>query len=488
VREPEAEATSDAEVQPIGQNVRPPSPYRRAVVGVIIGGVCIVYLLSSLTYGRTLRSAPAPSGFQGYTADAIIHWRSYIGIAPTGLTDLEDPYDPVANAQFRGQGLHDYVLFNGKIYSSTGPTPAVLANIPYRLLGFGYLNPNLATLGFCTVGFLAAVGCYFECRRRFYRASPLWLDAAAVVSLGLGTPVPWLISIGRTYEAAIACGYTLTALSAYLLLRALRNLERPNFVVAALAGGTAAAAVGARPPLAVLVFFVIAAGYAVSTHVINRRKRIQVLVALAVPYMALGLLLALYNRARFGSVTEFGTKYQLAGYNMPKYPAYRVGYVWPNVRDYLFAFPRFEAKWPYVHLKLSSVIGPVSPHTNEPVAGALWLFPSIVVGLAMLTAARRRVAEQMRGLIGIVVLAAAVSLMVVLAVSLPFNSSTMRYAIDFTPLLVIAGTIGAAAAVATAAGSSRRVVLGTLWMTAAGVSALVGIALVLTRCPGTGSC
>jgi hypothetical protein len=464
------------------------SIYRRAAIGAAIAAVCVAYLLASLTYGRTLRSTASPSGFQALVAEAFLDGHLDLWPAPTGLTELEDPYDPTANIPYRNGGHHDLVLYDGKIYSVTGPTPVLLTNVPYRLLGLGYLNANLATLGFCMLGFLAAAACYFECRRRFYPSSPLWFDLAAVASIGAGSPVAWLISIGRSYEAAIACGFMLMALSAYLLLRGFRDPEHPKLYLATLGSAAAAAAVGARPHLAVLAAFVATAGFLVWRHVPDRRKRSQALLALAAPYVALGLLLAWYNYARFDSVSEFGTTYQLAGYNMPAYPAYRLGYLWPNVKDYLFASPRIESKWPYIHLQLITYTGNPGRHEHEPVAGAAWLFPSIILGFAMLLSVPGRLTRQFRGLRQLVMLGSGVALLSLIAVSFPFNSSTMRYSVDFAPLLVLAATVAAAGAMSTASTTARRVILGSLWLVASAAGALAGLALVLTRCPGTGSC
>jgi hypothetical protein len=212
------------------------------------------------------------------------------------------------------------------------------------------------------------------------------------------------------------------------------------------------------------------------------------LIALGAPYVFIGLLLASYNLARFGSVTEFGTTYQLAGYDMPKYPVYRLGYVWPNVKDYLFAFPRLEPVWPYLHLKRVSLIGPIQPHTNEPVAGALWLFPSVTIGFGLVAARFRQLVQRMPGLVTIAAVGLGVSLLVLLAVSVPFNSSTMRYEIDFVPLVVIGVVVLVGGALATSPCSRRTLALGSVWLASVGVSAMAGVALVLTRCPGTGSC
>jgi hypothetical protein len=72
-------------------------------------------------------------------------------------------------------------------------------------------------------------------------------------------------------------------------------------------------------------------------------------------------------------------------------------------------------------------------------------------------------------------------------VSLPFNASTMRYAIDFVPLLVLGAALLAALAWL---GMSRRArtVFASAWVLAVAAGSVAGILLVQTPCPGTGSC
>lgn len=105
--------------------------------------VVIVYVLASLTYGRSLGSYPTPYGFQNRLAEAFLDGHLDVGAAPEGLIELADPYDPVANQPFRSQGAHDLAYYDGKLYTVHGPTPAIIGNIPYWILGLGYLNANL---------------------------------------------------------------------------------------------------------------------------------------------------------------------------------------------------------------------------------------------------------------------------------------------------------------------------------------------------------
>lgn len=450
--------------------------------------LCVVYVFSSLTYGRTLGSTETPVGFQSLVAEAFLDGHIDLGAAPPELLALPDPYDPAANTPFRAAGLHDLALYDGKMYSVTGPTPVVLFNVPYRLLGFGYLNANLATLAYCIGGFLAAVALFQEVRRRFAPSLPIWGDVVAVVAIGLGSPVPWLVSIGRSYEAAIACGYLATMTAAFLLVRALRDPARPTRWMLGLGSAVASAGIGARPHLIVLGLFVAAAAWAAFRVRADRRHGQIVLAVVAVPFGIVVALLGLYNYARFGSPGNFGNEYQLAGWNMQLYPGYRASYVVPNLFEYLLSPPRFESEWPFVHLRLNVGVTVPTRRGSEPVAGVLALFPLIPVGLATAAIAGRLLWARARGAVELMGIGLLASMLILFALSLPFNATTMRYTIDFAPLLVVAATIAVAVSYSVLPGKAARLAVAGVWTVTVLASALVGVALVLTRCPGTGSC
>lgn len=463
--------------------------YRRAAIVLAMALVCVVYVASALTYGRSLRSTEDPVGFHAKAADALLDGDAALAPAPPELLALPDPYDPIANYDFRAAGGHDQALFDDNLYTAAGPTTAVLLHIPSRLLGFGNLSPNLATLIAALLGFAAAVGVFGEFRRRHFAALPLWAEITVVFALGLGSPVLWLVSIGRSYESAIACGYMLVAAGAYFLLRGLRDVTNPTGWSLALGGASIAAAVGARPSLIVASLFVTATAFVVVTARATGQRYGTPLVYLLGPWVFVGALVALYNYVRFDSFTEFGTNYQLAGMNMREYPGFEAGYVLPNLVDYLLLKPRFEATWPYVWLRENTFVDDPTRHTREPVAGLLWLFPYVTLGLAVTIARGRVMFTTARSLAWTLLVGFAFAIGVALAVAFPFNASTMRYLIDFAPTLAVIAAVGWAWNLGRSEpGSGARRFLAGSWAVAVGYSAAVGVALVLTPCLGTGSC
>ncbi len=73
---------------------------------------------------------------------------------PPGLSQLADPYDPVANAHYRGAfyRLHDLTYYKGRLYMYFGVTPALLLFWPYVALTGHYLFHRQAVAIFCAAG------------------------------------------------------------------------------------------------------------------------------------------------------------------------------------------------------------------------------------------------------------------------------------------------------------------------------------------------
>ncbi len=149
----------------------------------------------------------------------------------------------------------------------------------------------------------------------------------------------------------------------------------------AVAGFSLAAVMGARPDLVWLL-----AGVPMAVVVIWRRDqrgrppRTLAVAALTAPCVAVGAVLAWYNRARFGSVAEFGVTYQLLGENYRLVPRNQFSYLRKGVFEYLLAC-RARGHVPVVPAAAAVDAVPHGEHyLREPVAGLLPGMPAAVVG------------------------------------------------------------------------------------------------------------
>ncbi len=164
-------------------------------------------------------------------------------------------------------------------------------------------------------------------------------------------------------------------------------------------------------------------------------------------------LLAGYNLLRFGSVFEFGMRYQLTGPMTGVYQdAFSLSYLLPNLYGYLMRPPRVESHFPFLIAPFVSenmwpffIRLPENYLYHEPLSGFLvaapetWFALTAIRGLPALVRQRQnREARQMLWLM----LWLLGGLTFLLAPILTYAFSAMRFQMDFTPFLVILSVTG----------------------------------------------
>jgi hypothetical protein len=183
-----------------------------------------------------------------------------------------------------------------------------------------------------------------------------------------------------------------------------------------------------------------------------RRQERKVLfggaAALILPLLLGVVLIAWYNFARFGSVSEFGLRYQLAGHNQHAMPAGRLasaGYVLPNLLRYLFQPPLWSASFPYMtaprDLPGVDRMFKLGDFFNfEPLVGLLWTQPFLLFApLAFLPDQPQQPRRSLYSWLAVSLCAAAV---LGIAPALTLAGSTMRYLLDAVPCLTLLAALG----------------------------------------------
>jgi len=456
------------------------------------------YVRAGWSYGKSLdplpRSAPTLYNFENRLADSLVAHRLSLKIEPPkGLLDLPDPYDPNANQDYRfsSESLHDLSLYKGKLYAYFGPAPAILLYIPFRALRVGDVSPTLATLIFCAVGFLFSLALFRLLVRWCYGSVPVWMHCVAIFTLGLGVPGAWMIYIGRDYEAVTGCAYMLLFAGAYFLARGILVDSRRLFL--ALGSGALGLAVAARPTMLFACFFVLVAAILVLRAGFDHRRRNALLTAVIAPMAAIGLLIALYNYARFDSIFEFGQSYQLAGFNPRTYEFGRLSYLPKGIYYYLFSPGRLTHDYPYLFLRKSTLDVPTllqnRGYHNEPVAGIFTNMPAAAAGYLLLATRLKRVAQQYSKILVAMVALLVPAAGVLLSVSYRIRGTSMRYAFDFAPLIVMGSLLAWVAWNRSSPRPRWLAWLGNGFFLATLLATIAfSVAITLTPCRDTGAC
>jgi hypothetical protein len=363
--------------------------------------------------------------------------------------------------------LLDASYYRGNYYLYFGVTPVVTVFLPYAWLTGQSLPEAYVAVLFAAMGFGLSLAWLRVIRQGFFRGASTGIWLVLVAALGLCSVAPAALRRPLFYEVAIMSGYAWG--SACLLFATLAVLQRERagrWLVAA--GLSAGLAVGSRANLlpGTLVILLLAGAWILWHDREGMRDapwRRAARLAMAVGLPVAGCLAALlwYNQARFGSVFEFGHRYQLG--SNPTGFRYSPAFFWHNLKIYYLTPPDLGWYFPFFSP------GPEGPPPAgywgvEQAHGQFFHLPLIIALLAVGAVSMWRRRALPAGL-GVLVMMTAAWFTVNFVIVASFGVRTNRYMLDFHPaLLALTGTMLLAGAQAAAAGWRWLARGGAAWL------------------------
>jgi hypothetical protein len=449
-------------------------------LGVVAAVLCFYQwtVTSNSPDSQPLLAGPQGDYYQLLT-DSLLHGHLYLDVAPDPiLLRARDPFDP---RQRIGAVLpHDVSFHGGHFYIYYGVTPVLLLRLPWRVATGHDLPQNYSVLIFVAAGYLAAAGTWFALRRRYFPESGTLALLSGLAALGLASMTHAVLRRSSIWEEPIAAGYCCAMLMVLCLYRALHSSRRAAWLAAA--GLCLGLAIGARPNYAVAAPVLLVPLFWDWRH--GRRDRPGSrwpdgiwwgrAAALAGAFGAVGLGLAWYNYARFGSPLELGTSYMFtnpygsAGRNLG------LRFLGFNAYVYYLAPAQWSRYFPFAKMIHSPPL-PSGYSGMEFVYGLLPNFPFIGLALLAPLAWWRRPGADGETLREFAVAVAALFLTVG-GLLVFFLSATARYMVDFAPALMLLAGLGLLG-VERAAPRNLRTPVRVLAAAAAAFSGFVGIML-----------
>ncbi|MCW2985756.1 MAG: hypothetical protein JWR63_3326 [Conexibacter sp.] len=417
------------------------------------------------------------TGRYGWLADALLHGQLHLRMhVPQGLLELSNPYDPAKNAQFRiPQGLQDLTLWHGKFYMYWGIVPEIIF-VPLRLFGI-WMSSSLAATMLFFGGFVFSALTLRFLVRRFLPDTPSWALWAGMATLACGNVAPFTLRHPEHSEIAIGGGLCFGFIAIWL---SVTGWLAPTVSLRRLTGASLALglAIGSRPTWLVLavVPVVLSLGAFRSGLWPGNRGPTWFVFALWGPLTTCGLLLMAYNLARFGSPFELGARYQLAGFDQQGYGPFDARFLGPGLFYYLFEPLTPEALFPFASMGPAPFYPwslPKGYQQSEVTAGILPTAP-IVLALVFLPVVARHWPPVFRRIVWVLV---ALGCGVLILVSGAVWSTTQRYAVDFTSLLLMGALLVWLSSVSRGRPSGRRRLSIVVGSVAAAFTVLMGLSI-----------
>jgi len=420
--------------------------------------------------------------FHSGLAESLLHGKLSLPVEPNDqLLQSKNPYALPRDFEY----VWDASYFEGKYYVYFGITPVLTTYLPFRLIAQRPLPTIVAIVIYLSAGFIGSLFVLERARRLCgFRLPSSTLQVLSTLLLGFATIAPVMLRRISVYEVCIACAYCFWMWGSFLLLGQTSKMSRwaapGGAVLASLCMGLSA---GSRPtffatglPLTLVLFLQAKRNWKPQRWAVFYRA-----VPLIGPFAICIALLGLYNKARFGSWTEFGTHYQLNlidQFNM-KFSSDKI---WTGLAHYLFSWLLFTHQFPPIRVDQTSHPFHLG---NHPISheGVLGLFATVPVSL--LLAATPFVAwyKRNRNFSWIVATLVGFATLMLLAVSVA--SVIPRYEMDFLPPLLLASTL---TFYATQSRDTRAisVISQVLWIPAACYSVVIGL-LASIADSGTGT-
>jgi hypothetical protein len=455
-----------------------------------IGIVLIVYIWFAGAGSWT--TWPERTDYYILLARAFQKQELHLPVEPSEkLLALADPYDPSQRIGV-GEPL-DFSLYRGKFYLYWGPVPALLL-VPVSPDILRNISDITLVFGFSCALFLLLTYLIVVIWDRHFSFLPEWILAMSILLAGLSGPTAWMLGEGEIYEAAILGGQFF--LVAGFVPALFLNGSTSDKIKLSLTGTLWALAIGTRltliVPIGVMMAMLVWRVW--RHHSYRLTDIIQRLLFLGLPILIGFGLLAWYNHARFGSVSETGFTYQLAGTHIQRHLheviSYR--YVIQNFYNYLLAPIRFSSTFPFLVTNPGS-IQPVLPFYELPgfynaffITGLIYSFPFMFFTLFLLKNRRRasipeRIEDQKSADLTWAVRTLSGSTLSALLFLFVFFWSAMRYIADFFPTLLLISLIGYFRGYIWAKEKGRQRDMAILGISVAALSVCISTALAISE-------
>ena len=371
--------------------------------------------------------------------EALENGQTYLLEEPSEkLLSLENPYDTVERSSIkRGEDyIWDTALYNNHYYVYFGILPALILFLPFYIITGTFLKTSVVVLLFSVLSAIMLALIIEYIFKKHFSKLPFKMLVFSEISILFGSFLIWINVALRFYEMVNVAGLYFSLQGIYLFLTIKKGGEL-SFKKLGLGALCLALAVACRPTTLIASIIIIPIIWNLfKQKKANKKEVLKLILVVMIPYIVVGLLLMYYNYIRFGSIFEFGARYQLTMNDMRNLKNRLItipaGFIYN-----LFNLPSFIGEFPFMQVN-SNIPEIFAYYYVEDMPGGVFILAPIafaVFGIKKFLKTSKN--TELKNLV-VVILAVGIILNIIIVMQ---GGSTGRYLLDFAWYFVLAGIL-----------------------------------------------
>ncbi len=378
--------------------------------------------------------------------DAILDGHYYLNTDPDPkLEDLTNPYDPDERDKNGVSSSWDHAYYEGKYYVYFGIVPALLFNIPVKLITGIDIKPFYCILVLIPIFIIMSWLLIYAIAKKFMSKEnegiPLLLYIMLSTIFVSGTGTAFLMVWPDMYTLPIFTAMTLAVSGLYCWITAFKKREKSyelNSIKLFIGSLLLALIAGCRPQLLLVLFMAIPL---FRNTVFKDRKlfskgSIVQTLCFVLPIALFAAFMFHYNYARFGSIFDFGANYNLTTNDMTS-RGIRLSRIPQGIFSYILQPLNMEGVFPYI-TTTNFATNYMGITIREGTYGGILFLQPLTFAVFLMPKVKKELKE--KGLYIITILLNVFALIIVSADSL-MAGILSRYFLDFSWLFVLAAII-----------------------------------------------
>jgi hypothetical protein len=287
--------------------------------------------------------------YNKYLVDALIDGRADLEAGnPEKLLKAERPYDLgwlMKNEYKPGEDwFGDWVYYKGKFYSYFGVVPALVLYVPYKLVAGNYLSNHGGIFLFAAVSIILLARLWRLLVKKYMPDARFMFYLLSFFTLFFASGLFCPLRFTRFYSIVSSAGFMFVIAGILLLFESVgddKKADRSRLFFSCLCF---ALAVGCRPNL---VFASLLVPFFLWKYRLWKHWP-----SIIVPYVLVAIPMCAYNYVRFGSIFEFGLKYNMTNLNVAAFNlatiSEKIIRTYTAILSYLFNINTYSFFFPYV--------------------------------------------------------------------------------------------------------------------------------------------